>query len=287
MTFHVYRLYRDDEYVRTDPDHLAGRSESMQGVLWRLHNEVVTSSCPRRGRYTRIVRLKATVFNTDEPFIAWRGQFGPYVKFQDSQCTEENCTKTYQQYGFVVGCLPWQGSMGGLSYGNKTQSYSFPGACPTQAFADKDEICRKQEPGGRCDSPMRDHSETCTWNLEEAGEVRIDELEGIQDYALFCKHGGVEYDEGQDKGQGCSFWNAKMSMEANNKRLQRLKALFEAKHAERALPDPSCDSKNAQCKYHESCNLKRLSGNCCPADNGDMLACCEQASNHITNVSLI
>ena len=116
--------------------------------------------------------------------------------------------------------------------------------------------------------------------MEEAGEVRLDDLENISDYKAFCTKGGAEYIKSKDTGRGCSFWDHQHSSMANAHRVARLQQLVEAsQHPESRLPEPVCDSQNAACHYHENC--RNLSGACCPATTGMMLACCGSSFPHL------
>ena len=133
MQFFVYDVLGDSAPgQRCSADFV--QAYSLQGVLWHVHNAVVNQSCPRSRNLTRIVRCRATVFNTETPFLEWKGQFGPYTTF-DSQgrCTSPDCAETWSRFGHVVGCLPWSGYMGGYSYGNSTHLYSFPNEASNDA----------------------------------------------------------------------------------------------------------------------------------------------------------
>ena len=132
MQFFVYRVGGD-----VADDAAAGASGgcsadfaqvySLQGILWYVHNAIVNQSCPRSMNMTRILRCRATVFNTERPFLEWKGQFGPFTSFNSSgSCTSPDCLQTWKRFGHVVGCLPWSGYMGGYSYGNSSHLYSFP-----------------------------------------------------------------------------------------------------------------------------------------------------------------
>ena len=78
MNFFVYQVLADNESACVAPE-----AHSLQGVVWHLHNEVVTQSCPRRMHRSRVVRCRAAVFNTEQPFLEWKGQFGPYTNFNE------------------------------------------------------------------------------------------------------------------------------------------------------------------------------------------------------------
>merc|ERR1719247_1998098 len=131
--------------------------------------------------------------------------------------------------------------MGGESYGNRTQWYSFPGSCPSQPFPSKSSDCRKQQPGGQCSSP--NGTEHCTWNMQLAGDVSLDALQVTQ---------------------SVNRSGAPITATAEQVRL-----LFREKYPKTELPEPTCSSQNAQCQYHQKC--RGLSGSCCPATNGKFL----------------
>eukprot|EP00928_Gymnodinium_smaydae_P072727 TRINITY_DN56029_c0_g1_i2.p1 TRINITY_DN56029_c0_g1~~TRINITY_DN56029_c0_g1_i2.p1 ORF type:complete len:512 (-),score=73.70 TRINITY_DN56029_c0_g1_i2:112-1608(-) len=272
MVFHVYRLAGDgdDHDGERSDDALAARAWSLQGVLWFLHTHVVVESCPRKSGITRIRRFRATVFNTEAPFLEWRGQFGPPASFVNGRCVDRGCPDVWRKYGFVVGCEPWSSYLGGASYGNRTQRYTLPDECPSQERSHRDADCGALEPGGRCDAP--NGGSNCTWRLEPAGELRLDALVGIEDYATFCEAGYREYNETEDRGSGLSFWDDRANETRNAERVRQVQMLFADAYPNTALPEPKCDSQQAQCKYHEGC--KHLSGLCCPAADGRMLACC-------------
>jgi len=272
MQFYVYRAENEQDYTN---DALMGVGHSLQGVLWYLHNRVVLRSCPRSLGITRIVRLRATVFNTFAPWDLWEGQFGPFVNFSHGQCVSGDCTDVLSRYKSSVGCQTWQPYLGGESYGNMTQWYSLPGSCPTKPFPEKTATCIKEEPGGQCRTP--NGTRTCTWNLEAAGEVSLDELSGINDYASFCTSGGIEFDERTDRGRGCAFWDRRGYASANAARADDLRTLFRKRYPGTELPEPNCDSQYAMCKHHPRCADGAghpLQGDCCPAQNGKKLDCC-------------
>ena len=126
MQFFVYKVVEDSANADGCSADFA-QAYSLQGVLWYIHNAVVNQSCPRSGNLSRILRCRATVFNTEQPFLEWKGQFGPFTTFDSSgSCTSPDCLQTWRKFGRVVGCLPWSGYMGGYSYGNSTHLYSFP-----------------------------------------------------------------------------------------------------------------------------------------------------------------
>jgi len=263
MSFFVYRARSDAD---RNYDGMADDASvySMQGILWYLHSQVVTKSCPRNFNITRITRSKVSVFNTEEPFFEWKGQFGPYLTFEGGKCASPECSETFEKYGQVVGCLPWSPYQGGRGYGNTTQSYSLPSA-------------------GRCAVP--DGSRNCTWHLEPAGELRLDELEGIASYERFCSAGGIEYDQSKDEGSGCNFWDKQGSEVANARRFAKLQQRFLKTTPRVDMPEPLCDSQNAECRYHEHC--RGLPGKCCPAADGLMLACCGKNEDLATNAIVL
>merc|ERR1712228_297405 len=111
--------------------------------------------------------------------------------------------------GYAPGCQHAAfGPVGNYNYTN-TIWYSLPGPCTSQPCGSKNPECQAREPGGRCAQPNGNH--TCTWNYEHAGEIRIDDLLGIQDHQALCRAGKVEYDRTLDQGTMTSFWNGRSS----------------------------------------------------------------------------
>merc|ERR1712032_1282593 len=87
--------------------------------------------------------------------------------------------------------------------------YSIPGPCPLFDYDVKPPGCEAHEPGGMCDAPTG--ARDCTYNVEEAGNVSIEELEGVGDIDTFCAQGGGEYDKGIDGGYHLDFLNGEFS----------------------------------------------------------------------------
>jgi hypothetical protein len=79
--------------------------------------------------------------------------------------------------------------------------------------------------------------------LEDAGEVRLDDLSGISDYRLFCQMSNKEYDPATDKGVGTTFWDGKNSAPECAQRVSTLKHAFEMKYPNMptSLREAKCD----------------------------------------------
>jgi hypothetical protein len=196
QVMYMYRAQSDADYPMENVN-----AADVLGVLWYLHNEVV-SSCPRKNSITRILRLKVT----------FRKPMMGFVAFDAGKCTVARCGRLWQTYGFAVGV---QNVGYGADYKIKENGlfghwYSLPGPCPSQKRHHKDAACRLAEPGGACrnlaDAP------NCMYHVEHAGEIRLDELEGIQDYHAFCQAGNLEYSKVDDKGLNLSFWDGKTDL---------------------------------------------------------------------------
>eukprot|EP00439_Symbiodinium_sp_Y106_P045756 s957_g5.t2 len=211
----------------------------MQGVMWYLHNEVVIL-CPRHYDITRILRYNVTVFNPAPVFALRGGQFGHFVQFDYGQCTVPDCKANWwDKYGYMVGCQQQDSTM--WKY-DESYWYSLPGKCPSQKWNDKTAECIAEEAGGNCSSP--DGSSTCTWHVEPAGEVSVDDLSGIKNLAAFCAAGNVEYDPDKDRGRGCSFWDDKFNKTRNQDRVMAMQRLFAKNYPTEdalAVPAPMCD----------------------------------------------
>jgi len=234
MNFYMYRAQSDVSYPPENCD-LA----SAAGVMWYLHNEVVIL-CPRHYDITRILRYNVTVFNPAPVFALRGGQFGHFVQFDYGQCTVPDCKANWwDKYGYMVGCQQQDSTM--WKY-DESYWYSLPGKCPSQKWNDKTAECIAEEAGGNCSSP--DGSSTCTWHVEPAGEVSVDDLSGIKNLAAFCAAGNVEYDPDKDRGRGCSFWDDKFNKTRNQDRVMAMQRLFAKNYPTEdalAVPAPMCD----------------------------------------------
>lgn len=219
---------------------------SLTGALWYLHNEVVIS-CPRKFALTKIVRYLVTMKNPPTLFKPpYHYQFGQFVQFDSGACTWNNshCETLWNNVGYVVGCQPLDVQSPGLPFYPGPPEpvwYSLPGKCPSKAFAEKTDECMATEPGGECKDP--DGSEACTWRVDPAGEVGLDELTGGSSDQEWCLQGNLEYNRDTDQGVGTSFWNNRRDPEAARARMARVMTLFQQKYPQypATLGDPFCD----------------------------------------------
>jgi len=201
-----------------------------------LHDEVVTT-CPRKYHITKVRRLKVTMYNTEDLYqIPPHTQFGPYMEFERGRCTVPGCSEYWRRFGYVVGCQNQDTSI--ARYVNGVW-YSLPGRCPSRAFFHKSEFCFSHEPGGHCADPNGNRD--CTWNIEEAGEVRMDEFEGLNDFNNQCKEGDVGYDPTKDTGTITNFWQHKQDPWKCSQREAMLRSLFERRAPVPPLEEPQCD----------------------------------------------
>jgi len=118
--------------------------------------------------------------------------------------------------------------------------YSLPGSCPSMEREKKTAACSQDVPGGRCKGLTWDG--TCTYQVEPAGEISLDELTGIHNYAAFVKAGGVEYDHKRDAGKHAHFWNGKLDRDQCTWRMQQVLKLFSKKYPQfpESFPAPPC-----------------------------------------------
>jgi len=285
LSFYMYRAGGEFAYPLENVN--AG---SLEGVMWYLHNEVVASA-PRKYGIDRIRRYRVQVHNTQELFNVHKKQFGPYFAFDAGRCTTAgiNCAKAYRQYGFVVGCQPipaqsfkylsLQQTVASCEPGSEKCRagiwYSLPGECPSKGIpqesinaneADQNVIqyknldCRLRMPGGRCDRATG--APDCTYSVEDAGEVFLDELAGIVDYNFWwntsfdqCmreKQAGVrvapcekhlEYILELDRGVGTDFWDARGDASRCRGRVDKALNMFAQKYPtmDVRLDAPICD----------------------------------------------
>merc|ERR1712232_818930 len=220
MTFYMYRAQGVEDYA---PENV--NMADLAGVLWYLHREVV-SSVPRKFHITRILRFKVTMKNTQELYDAHPKQFGPYVAFDDGSATGRS--DIWTKYGFLVGCQIVNDDLFNYhppcdstdpSHCHSGKWYSLPGACPEKKTYEKYPACSRAWPGGRCPSAAVTGQRDCTYWVESAGEISLDELEGIGDYKHWYRsynehgvevaNGNREYSYDLDRGIGMSFWNGR------------------------------------------------------------------------------
>lgn len=221
----MYRAQSDSDYP---PENV--NAADLAGVLWYLHNEVMVL-CPRKYNITRIWRLKVTMKPTWDVYQGAGWRFMPFVAFDMGRCTVPRCGEVWQKYGFAVGCQR-------VNYGGLVGHwYSLPGPCPSQEVGNKSRACVQREPGGACRKV--DGSRTCTYHAEWAGEVRLNELTGISDYAAFCAAGSREYDKQADLGVGLRFWDGLNDLRKCKRRVDKVQEFFQKKYpAEPAILDP-------------------------------------------------
>jgi len=232
LSFYMYRAQNDQNYPFENVN-----AANIGGVLRYLHDEVVTT-CPRQFQITRIIRIKVTMHTTKPLFEKHQWHFGPYMAFEAGKCVVPNCSKTWDNYGYVVGCQRQGTSVAHYPDG---VWYSIPGPCPSQDIWHKTSECRKQEPGGHCGIP--DGERNCTVHTEYAGHVNLDDLSGLKNFNTRCSDALAEYDPKSDQGYGTNFWNGKRDPASCAHRENLVLQLFKTRFPDLpiALPDPVCD----------------------------------------------
>lgn len=226
MSFYMYRAQSDAEYTMENIN-----AADLSGVLWYLHNEIVVST-PRKYGVKRILRLRVTMLNTMAVYQATRGQFGPFVAFDRGKCTAVDCSSVWNKYGFIVGCQVLGGDASQYTLDvpcvppkcHAGLWYSLPGPCPPEIIGFKSPACRAALPGGACEEVSGERD--CTFHVEKAGEVLLDDLTQIQNYTEFVHEGGREYDPLTDRGILTNFWDGKRDQRKCAARMERLRLLF-------------------------------------------------------------
>ncbi|CAE7640457.1 miaA [Symbiodinium pilosum] len=213
--------------------------------MWYLHNEVVWMT-PRKFNITRLQRFKVSSRATT-PIYNLGMNFGVRYAYDAAQCTGPwNCDINYGKYGYFVGC----NNLGEFPfptyqiYYEGAKWYTLPGACPSNTYKEKDASCIKDQPGGRCEGTPTGAGD-CTFSIEHAGEIPLDEIEGISDYAAFIRDGYQEFNKTEDKGIGLDFWDGLNDTDANNIRMAKVDEMFKKKYPDLPgdgdLPSPACD----------------------------------------------
>jgi hypothetical protein len=208
----------------------------------------------------------------------------------------EKSDAIFNQYGYLVGCQQASdASQSGYRAKTKTRYcdpkleggkgqcqsnapiwYSLPGECPTKGFeegkisgeeadqsseiiAAKDDACRAVHPGGRCsDGEAATGAPDCTFWMEDAGQIYLDELVGFETGEAYDEWwqsntgtgsgDNVEYKlydpQGQlyDKGVNETWWDQKFDEDACADRVAQAEALFAKNFPEFGeLEEPPCD----------------------------------------------
>jgi len=261
MTFYMYRAMGPEHYAMQNVN-----MASLGGVLWYLHREVVGTT-PRKFHITRIARYSVTMKATDAYYNKTPNQFGPFVAFDSGSAMGHS--GLWQKYGFLVGCqLVDPGLFNYVPSPSEQPScsppsalpcrapkwYSLPGPCPEERFPDKSPACSRSWPGGRCPAGAEvAGSHTCTYSVAPAGEIFLDELEGIKNYATWwigtnattgaqTPNGNVEYNFSLDAGIGMDFWDGRHDRENCTRRMKAVEKLFSEKFPDlpATLPEPPC-----------------------------------------------
>mmetsp|Transcript_80660 Transcript_80660/g.231630 ORF Transcript_80660/g.231630 Transcript_80660/m.231630 type:complete len:462 (+) Transcript_80660:70-1455(+) len=251
LTFYMYRSQSSENY---DPENQ--NMASLAGVLWYLHNEIVWHpNLQRSGTNfatpkTRIEKFKVSTKAT-QPLWDLGMNFGVVNAFDLTKCTGPYDCTNFKEYGYPVGCENWLGGEASFPHGQWVDQnmypgatwYSLPGPCSSKGFGEKTEACMMSEPGGACrNQTVPTGAGDCTYVYEKVGEISIDELEGINSQGAFVAMGYQEYNKDTDKGYGTDFWNGKMSMTANQNRIDAASALFKKHYPDQEdLADPPCD----------------------------------------------
>lgn len=202
-----------------------------------LHEEVVggdccrTADCDRKYNIDRIRRYKVTMHNTGaNPRL-----FTNFVQFDKAKCTVPGCDGVYKQEGFNVGCQVQQVEQFGY---RDAAWFSFPGTCPSQEFSAKTDKCMKDEPGGSCIKQkvaVPTGEPDCTYHMEEAGVILVDDLVGIGGgYKAWCEAGGIEFilhpETWKGKPATIDFWRERMNVDLNALRTRKLVKMFRDKY---------------------------------------------------------
>jgi len=230
-------------------------------LMYYLHNEILGGQ-PRKYNITRILRYKVTTKPTKEVFEHTHTQFGPFVAFDQGMCTAADCDEVFDKYGYNVGCQLLDPKLSAYESPFQTMHgcmptetcpgvwFSLPGQCPTKDLLDKTQQCVDKEMGGACAAVSGEKA--CTYHYDHAGEVRMDELSGLDDSTQWWLPDAqgqrkAEYIKSLDTGIGTHFWEGKMNITKAAERQKKVIELFQKKYPQ--LPDtygqPPCDFTHA------------------------------------------
>uniref|UniRef100_A0A7S1SBB2 CBM1 domain-containing protein n=1 Tax=Alexandrium catenella TaxID=2925 RepID=A0A7S1SBB2_ALECA len=246
LTFYMYRAQGPNDYPVENVN-----TASLGGLMWYVHNEVVSCAygdCRyvRRFGINRIVRYKVQT-RAPQPLYDAGMNFGIRYAYDHGQCTGPwSCDTQFDKYGFFVGC---NNVSSGFPFPDwpvyySGAWYSLPGPCSSRKWEDQNILCKLDQPGGQCKKEPTGTG-TCTYTIETAGEITIDELEGLDDYMAFKEDGGEEYNKTLDEGINMTFWDGINDTAKNAERVQKASDLFSKKYpnmpTNEEMAAPTCD----------------------------------------------
>jgi hypothetical protein len=274
LTFYMYRaMGPPPDYPQENVN-----TASIGGVLWYLHNECIFT-CDgsgfmasggkfgdRKFGITRIRRFKVTLKATS-PLLRKGMNFGVLKSFDSGEATGPHRNGTgwgkdtgyfsepeWNEYGYNPGCgylglFPHVDWPTGLKYPNAIW-YSLPGSCPIwgRSSDKKDQNCINEGPGGQCEGPPTGQG-NCTYHVEDAGEIDINDLVGITpkwaNRGEFCKQCKLEGSNNKNGGCGLDFWNDMWDTKKNEERVQKALEKFHIQYPtmpkESDMTAPFCD----------------------------------------------
>jgi len=237
LSFYFYRAKSADMYADTNVN-----GGNLAGVMWYIHNEVMASSCPRKYSIDRIQRYKLTMKATQALYDKYKINFDLYRQFDKGRCTHVECEQTFKELGYVVGCINNNPNV--ANYTPFPIWYDLPGPCPSRAWDQKTFECMKSDPGGQCQfhDPVTG-AFNCTWKLENAGFVTLDQVTGIKSYEQFCTDEKKEYVRDSDAGVDFHFWDGIHDAAKCTARMDSVQAKFKEKYPYLPvhLGEPLCD----------------------------------------------
>lgn len=241
QTFYIYRVQNaKDNYLWENVN-----AANLAGAMWYLHNEVVIAARGRKFGASKIVRYKLTMRATT-PLWKQGMNFGIRYAFDAGRCAGPGtCQDQYDNYGYFVGCN-YVGNYptGQWRWENRYPNaiwYSLPGPCSSMEYSQRTPLCDRLQPGGHCNGTNVTGQGNCTYIVEPAGEITIDEMEHFGNYYGFLRRGGREYDPKTDRGNHTGFWNGKRNAWMCKRRVDIARRHFARKYGKDDLPSPACD----------------------------------------------
>jgi len=150
MEFYMYRALSATDVSDANSDDLNGVFDSLEGVMWYLHNEIVPAP-KRKYSIDRIKRFKIKMRPVVEFWNVHHVNFGPFMAYDAARCSTPSCQDVYGLYGYIVGCQPVTPGRSGYEAMGDTMSkkacapsdiscrspmwYSLPGPCPLKKIS--------------------------------------------------------------------------------------------------------------------------------------------------------
>ncbi|KDO28934.1 hypothetical protein SPRG_05807 [Saprolegnia parasitica CBS 223.65] len=231
---------------------------SVEGALFYVQTEGINKAdsvnCMRKTNMSYVWFLSVTIVQPTFAIAEYADnsgvvpEYGKFLAMDNGMCTPLDAKGTLSPECMTISGLNYNKNVGPFVGGESRKAhqyaayadnywFSYPNSCYTRKFEQKDDACRKKQPGGLCPLGTKPDGVTCTYSFDILGYIRIDDLVGItsmknsqtgqnyRDRVDFCKDSKVEYDFAT-KTSDLTFWDKPLDEEANTNRTTEMLKLY-------------------------------------------------------------